>query len=94
MGKDVGVKQTKSWLPYEWFDSTEKLDYKGLPSYRCWYSQLKNSFVLTPTEYEERQQKFQEQGMQTFSDWLEYYNNLDDTPFLEALEKMRRITPT
>ena len=58
--KMYGMKQTKSWLPYEWFDSTEKLDYKGLPPYRCWYSQFKNSFVLTPTEYEECQQTFQE----------------------------------
>ena len=27
--------------------------------------------------------------MQTFGDWLEYYNNLDVTPFFEALEKMK-----
>ena len=27
--------------------------------------------------------------MQTFGDWLEYYNNLYVTPFLEALEKMK-----
>ena len=29
--KTYGAKQTKSWLPYEWFDSADKLDYKGLP---------------------------------------------------------------
>ena len=29
--KTYGAKQTKAWLPYEWFDSAEKLDYKGLP---------------------------------------------------------------
>ena len=29
--------------------------------------------------------------MKTFVDWLEYYNNLDVGPFLEALEKMRRF---
>ena len=28
--KTYGAKQTKSWLPYEWFDSADKLDYKGL----------------------------------------------------------------
>ena len=39
--KTYGVKQTTSWLPYEWFDSAEKLDYKGLPPYRCWFSKLK-----------------------------------------------------
>ena len=27
--------------------------------------------------------------MQTFGDWLEYYNNLDVTPFSETLEKMK-----
>ena len=27
--------------------------------------------------------------METFGDWLEYYNNLDVTPFLEALETMK-----
>ena len=27
--------------------------------------------------------------MQTFKDWLVYYNNLDVTPFLETIEKMK-----
>ena len=27
--------------------------------------------------------------MQTFGDWLKYYNNLDVTLFLETLEKMK-----
>ena len=87
--KTYGAKQTKSWFPYEWFDSADKLDYKGLPPYWCWYSQLKNSFALTPAEYEECKRVFKERGMQTFGDWLEYYNNLDVTPFLETLEKMK-----
>ena len=90
--KTYGAKQTKSWLPYEWFDSAAKLDYKGLPPYRCWFSQLKNSFVLTPKEYDQCKRVFQEQGMQTFGDWLEYYNNLDVTPFLETLEKMKAFS--
>ena len=87
--KTYGAKQTKSWLPYEWFDSADKLGYKGLPPYWCWYSQLRNSFALTPKEYEECKRVFKERGMQTFGDWLEYYNNLDVTPFLETLEKMK-----
>ena len=32
---------------------------------------------------------FKSAGMQTFRDWLEYYNNLDVTPFLETIEKMK-----
>ena len=87
--KTYGANQTKSWLPYEWFDSADKLDYKGLPPYWCWYSQLRNSFALTPAEYEECKRVFQERWMKTFGDWLEYYNNLDVTAFLETLEKIK-----
>ena len=87
--KTYGANQTKSWLPYEWFDSADKLDYKGLPTYWCWYSQLQNSFALTLKECEECKRVFEERGMKTFGDWLEYYNNLDVTPFVETLEKMK-----
>ena len=89
--KTYGAKQTKSWLPYEWFDSADKLDHKGLPPYWCWYSQLRNSFVLTPAEYKECERVFKERGMVTFGDWLKYYNNLDVTPFLETLETMKEF---
>ena len=84
-------KATKSWLPYEWFDSAEKLDYPGLPDYPHWYSKLKNEYVLTREEWEECQRLFKEKGMKTFKDWLKYYNNLDVAPGLEALQKMRNF---
>ena len=87
--RHIREKETKSWLPYEWFDNADKLDYKGLPPYWCWYSQLRNSFVLTAAEYEECNRVFQERGMKTFRARLEYYNNLDVTPFLETLDKMK-----
>ena len=90
--KTYGAKQTKSWLPYEWFDSPDKLDYPGLPSYWRWYSQLKNIFVLSPTEYEGCKRVFRERGMQTFGDWLEYlvkvrnfYTDLGVDIFKEAV---------
>ena len=89
--KTYGATQTKSWLPYEWFDSPDKLDYPGLPSYFAWYSQLKNAYVLSPKEYDSCRKTFHERGMKTFGDWLEYYNNLDVAPFLEALQKMRQF---
>ena len=79
----------KSWLPYEWFDSPDKLDYPRLPPYFAWYSQLKGAYVLSPKEYAACQRIFQERGMKTFGDWLKYYNNLDVAPFLEALQKMK-----
>ena len=61
---------------------------EGLPQYRCWFSKLKNEFVLSPEEYEDCQRVFGERGMRTFADWLEYFNNLGIGHFLEELEKI------
>jgi len=89
--KAYGCKTVKSWFPYEWFDTPEKLDYPGLPKYEEWYSKLKGRYVLTWDEWEGCQLLFKEMGMRTFSDWLRYYNNLDVAPGLEALEEMRHF---
>ena len=89
--KTYGATLAKSWLPYEWFDSPDKLDFPGLPPYMAWYSKLKGEYVLTLKEYDDCHRIFKEQGMQTFGDWLEYYNNLDVAPFLEALQKMKEF---
>ena len=89
--KTYGATLTKSWLPYEWFDSPDKLDFPGLPPYLAWYSRLKGEYVLTLKEYEACHRVFRKRGMRTFSDWLEYYNNLDVAPFLEALQKMKEF---
>lgn len=86
--KAYGCKAEKSWLPYEWLDNPEKLDYPGLPDYMDWYSRLKNSFVLKLSEWRACKKLFREKGMKTFADWLHYYNNLDVAPGLEALQKM------
>ena len=84
--KAYGCSTQKSWLPYEWL---EKLNYPGLPDYPAWHSKLKGCFVLKLSEFKECKKIFKEKGMQTFADWLRYYNNLDEAPGLEALEKMR-----
>ena len=89
--KTYGATLAKSWLPYEWLDSPDKLDFPGLPPYMAWYSKLKGEYVLTLKEYDDCHRIFKERGMQTFSDWLEYYNNLDVAPFLEALQKMKEV---
>ena len=87
--KAYGCKAVKSWFPYEWFDTHEKLEYPGLPEYEAWYSKLKGGHVLTREEWEGCKLAFKEKGMETFKDWLRYYNNLDVEPGLEALEKMK-----
>ena len=89
MVKAYECEAEKSWLPYEWFDSPEKLDYLGLLDYPAWFSKLKGAYVFTRDEWEGCQRLFIEKGMYTFADWLQYYNNLDVAPGLEALEKMR-----
>ena len=89
--KTYGATLAKSWLPYEWLDSPNKLDFPGLPPYMAWYSKLKGEYVLTLKEYDDCHRIFKERGMQTFGDWLEYYNNLDVAPFLEALQKMKEF---
>ena len=89
--KTYGATLTKSWLPYEWFDSPAKLDFPGLSPYMAWYSKLKGEYVLTLKEYDDCHRVFRERGMRTFGDWLEYYNNLDVAPFLEALQKMKEF---
>ena len=89
--KTYGATLSKSWLPYEWLDNPDKLDYPRLPPYFAWYSQLKGAYVLSPKEYDDCKRIFKERGMRTFGDWLEYYNNLDVAPFLEALQKMKEF---
>ena len=92
--KTYGATLAKSWLPYEWFDSPDKLDFPGQPPYMAWYCKLKGEYVLTLKEYDDCHRIFKERGMQTFGDWLEYYNNLDVAPFLEALQKMKEFYTT
>ena len=87
--KAYECETVKSWFPYDWFDSPEKLDFQGLPKYEDWYSKMKGGYVLTRDEWDGCQRVFKEKGMCTFADWLCYYNNLDVAPGLEALEKMR-----
>jgi len=87
--KAYGCKQTKSWFPYEWFDSPDKLAYPGLPDYTAWYSRQKAEYLLTLQEWQACKQVFRERRMTSFADWLRYYNNLDVGPFIEALEKMK-----
>ena len=37
----------KSWLPCDWLDNPEKLDFPGLPDYAEWYSKQKGGYLLT-----------------------------------------------
>jgi len=49
--KAYGCTSVKSWLPYDWMDTPEKLDFPGLPDYPEWYSKQKGGYLLTLDEY-------------------------------------------
>ncbi|CAH3132563.1 unnamed protein product [Porites lobata] len=79
--------QTKGFFPYEWLDSLDKLDHPSLPPHDAFFSTLKNENI-SKEDYQYCQQVWSDHNMQTFKDFLIWYNNLDVQPFCEALEKM------
>ena len=83
-------EQTKGFFPYEWVDGLDKLNETLLPPHAAFYSSLKNTNI-TEQEYEYCQQVWEENNMQTFEDFLVWYNNLEVVPFIEAVEKMSQF---
>lgn len=60
--KMYGAKLSKSWFPYKWFDTAEKLDYPGLLPYEEWFKKLKNEMTLSLEKDWASQQIWQEKG--------------------------------
>ena len=44
--KAYKTSETKSFLPYEWFDIPDKLDFPELPPYEAFLSKLRNNNPL------------------------------------------------
>jgi G:T-mismatch repair DNA endonuclease (very short patch repair protein) len=80
-----GCSVMKGFLPYEWIDSLDKLEYPELPSHDAFYSRLKQENI-TAEDYSYCLRVWKENDMQTFRDFLVWYNNRDVVPFLEAIE--------
>ena len=87
--KAYGCKQTKSWFPYEWFYTPDKLAYQGFPDYLAWHLRQTAEYLLTLQEWRACKQTFRESRMMSFADWLRYYNKPDVFPFIKALQKMK-----
>ncbi|PIK33652.1 hypothetical protein BSL78_29538 [Apostichopus japonicus] len=68
-------------------DGLEKLSTTSLPSHDNFYNKLKG-VNISSVEYQYCQQVWQDHNMTSFRDFLEWYNNKDVVPFLEALDKM------
>ena len=88
--KAYGCQMSKSFFPYEWFDSYDKLNYKGLPPIDCWYSRLKQKHI-SQEDYKNCLAIFKQKDMIYFREWLEYYNSMDVLPMLEATSKMVNV---
>ena len=65
---------TKGFFPYQYVDSLDKLQETELPPHEAFYSDLKKSNISTE-EYAYCQQVWRDQNMQTFQDFLVWYNN-------------------
>ena len=84
-----GCELQKLAFPYEWFDSFDKLNYKGPVKYEEFYSSLKGGITISEEEYQNFRDEFSKRGCVTMKDWLKEYNLADVKPFIEALEKTR-----
>ena len=80
------VEESKGCFPYEWFDSAEKLEHTTLPPHKAFYSTLKAQNI-NAEKYQECLAVWKKEHMNTFRDFLVYYNNKDVIGFLRALKK-------
>ena len=81
-----GCMQQKGHFPYEYMDGIGKLEDRALPPQAAFYSQLKSE-EISDADYARCQAVWHDNKMETLRDYLIFYNNLDVTPFLEAISK-------
>ena len=81
-----GCMHQKGHFPYEYMDNLRKLDDQALPTQTAFFSQLKNEGISV-ANYARCQEAWRANGMETLRDYFIFYNNLDVTPFLEAISK-------
>ena len=81
-----GCMQQKGHFPYEYMGGIGKLEDRALPPQAAFYSRLKNEGI-SDEDYARCQAVWHDNKMETLRDYLIFYNNLDVTPFLEAISK-------
>ena len=92
----------KSFWPYEYVDSLEKLNEKQLPPYGALYSSLKQANTLEEgkglehgqKQYRQLQMLWQSKEMTCLRDLLIHYNDADVLPFLKAINRQVAYTET
>ena len=84
--KAYGCELQKGHFPYEYMDGIGKLADRALPPQAAFYSQLKSE-EISDADYARCQAVWHDNQITTMRDYLIWYNNLDVTPFLEAISK-------
>lgn len=77
----------KAKFPYDYFDSFEKLRETSLPPKEAFDDYLRNTSI-TVEDYNECIDIWKRKNMQTFADYLKFYNETDVIPFLTATLQM------
>ena len=85
--------ESKGFFPYTWFDSFDKLQKKELPSLVDFDDIFKKT-QLCPSEYQHCLDIWCQNNMQSFSDYLQYYNQLDCTATIAGIAKMMTFYQT
>ena len=92
--KSFDVKEKKGFFPYEYFTKVSRLQETNLPPIEKWWSSLKNKNMLDDGIHsmEENFKWLQEiwikEKMETFQDFLVWYNKLDVYPFVTAASRL------
>ena len=89
-GKQLELAKRKGIFPYDWFDSDEKLQEKGLPPIKNFHSML-NESDITREDYNFAQEVWKEFNCQTFKDYVELYNLIDTLLLADIFENFREI---
>lgn len=79
----------KGFFPYSYMSSIEVLRETALPSKDKFYNDLANE-PISDSDYESCVQIWRERNMQTFKEYLIYYNQMDVYPFKCAIIKMQQ----
>ena len=88
--KAFQVETEKQIFPYEWFNCLSKLKASNLPPREEFYSTLKDS-IISEEEYEHALEQWALNGWSKFSQYLEFYNNIDVIGMVQAVGKMLEL---
>jgi hypothetical protein len=80
----------KGFFPYDYINSLDRLSETSLPPHEAFENYLTRKNI-SEEEYQHCRQVWDREKMSTMRDFLEWYNNLDVSPFLEAIEKQVSI---